>query len=86
MPGYDGTGPESRGPFGRRLGPCAEGEFATDRGFFFLRRGWRGRGRGFRWFPNRYFDEKTSLEAEKSWLQRRLQEVDQQIGEEKEDL
>ena len=43
MPGYDGTGPEGRGPMtGRGMGPCGRG---FGRGFG------RGRGRGFgRWF------------------------------------
>lgn len=85
MPGYDSTGPEGRGPFGRRLGPCAEGEVNTDRGFFFLRRGWRGNGRGYRWFQSRSFDSKSHIEAEKSWLEKRLDEVNQQIGKAKED-
>ena len=42
MPGFDGTGPQGRGPMtGRGLGPCGSGR-AFRRGFG------RGFGRGFR--------------------------------------
>lgn len=85
MPGYDGMGPEGRGSSGRRLGPCAEGEINTGYGFFFLRRGWRRRGRGYRWFPTGFFDNKTGLEVEKSWLEKRLNDVNHQIGDVKKD-
>ena len=80
MPGYDGTGPEGRGPLGRRLGPCAEG---NERGFFF-RRGRQGGGRGFRWFPTRFIDEKSELEAEKTFLENRLDAVNRIINQSKE--
>ena len=85
MPGYDGTGPEGKGFFGRRLGPCAEGEINTGHGFFFLRRGWGGRGRGYRMFPTRFSDNKTGLEVEKSRLEKRFNDVNQQIGDVKKD-
>jgi len=59
MPGYDGTGPEGRGPLsGRGFGYCAVPADEYDeqpprRGYGWGRgrgRGWgRGRGRGMRW-------------------------------------
>lgn len=78
MPGFDGTGPEGRGSFGRRMGPCGEGE---PPGFAFFRRGRRGAGRGFRWFQTRFFDENTNLEAEKNFLEKRLDAVKQQMDQ-----
>jgi hypothetical protein len=85
MPGYDGTGPESNGPTGRRLGPCADGEFETRRGFFAFGRGRRGGGRGNRWFPTRFINQKPDLDAEKSWLENRLEAINQLINQSKED-
>jgi len=82
MPGFDGTGPEGRGPFGRRLGPCAEGD---ERGLFFFRRGRRGGGRGYRWFNARNIDVNPDLEAEKRFLERRLDAINQMIGKSKEE-
>lgn len=83
MPGYDGTGPDGRGRIGRGLGPCAEGEAALGRGFSFFRRGRRGGGRGYRWFSTRFFEGKTNLEAEKTWLENRLKTIHQQINQDK---
>ena len=80
MPGFDGTGPEGRGPFGRRFGPCAEGD---ERSFYFFRRGRRG-GRGFRWPNARYFERMPDLEAEKQFLERRLDAINQMIGRKEE--
>lgn len=82
MPGFDRTGPEGRGPSGRRLGPCAEGD---ERGFFFFGRGRRGGGRGNRWFPTRYVDTKPDLEAEKTFLENRLDTVNRMIDQNKEE-
>ena len=85
MTGFDGIGPESKGPAGRRLGPCSEGEFGTRRGFFPAGRGRRGGGRGYRWIPTRFVNEKPDLEAEKSWLENRLEAINQLIGQGKEE-
>jgi hypothetical protein len=85
MPGYDGTGPESKGPVGRRLGPCADGEFGSRRGFFPYGRGRRGGGRGYRWFTTRFANEKPNLEAEKSWLESRLEAINTLMNQSKED-
>lgn len=54
MPGFDGTGPEGRGPMtGGGMGNCAPGDPSTRRGLLglgfrrgFGRRGWAGRGLG----------------------------------------
>jgi hypothetical protein len=81
MPGFDGTGPERMGPTGRRLGPCGEGEFTTRRGFFPFGRGRRGGDRGYRWFPTQFVNEKPDLEAEKSWLENRLEAINQLINQ-----
>ena len=82
MPRFDGTGPEGLGPYGRRLGPCGTGE---ERGFLFWR-GRRGGGRGYRWFPNRFaFDEKTDLEAEKAYLQNRLNVLNRMTNQDTEE-
>jgi len=82
MPGYDGTGPQVTGPFGRGLGPCGQGGGYSRRGFFGVRRGWRASGRGFGW-PTRYapIDEKTDLDAEKSWLTQQLDAINQRLNE-----
>ena len=82
MPGFDATGPEGRGPVGRRLGPCSEGD---ERGLFFTRRGRRGGGRGFRWFSRQMITGKPELEAEKSFLENRLNAINQMINQSKDD-
>jgi hypothetical protein len=82
MPGFDQTGPEGRGPTGRRLGPCSEEE---DRRLFFFRRGRRGGGRGFRWFSQQSYNVKDELEAEKTYLENRLNAVNKLINQPKED-
>lgn len=85
MPRFDGTGPERNGPTGRRLGPCSEGELGMRRGFFPIGRGRGGAGRGYRWFPTQFVNEKPNLEAEKSWLENRLDAINQLIDHTKED-
>ncbi len=84
MPGYDGTGPEGSGPYGRGLGPCGRGLRGTYRGFFGMR---RGRGGGRRFWPLRWRgdfplpDEKSQLDSEKAWLSQQLAEVNNRINE-----
>lgn len=85
MPGYDGTGPESKGPTGRRLGPCADSEFVTRRGFFQFGRGGRGAGRGYRRFQTQFVNVDPDLEAEKSWLENRLEAINQLLNKSRED-
>jgi hypothetical protein len=51
---------------------------------FFFRRGRRGGGRGYRWFNARYIDVNPDLEAEKRFLERRLDAINQMIGKSKE--
>lgn len=82
MPGYDGTGPQGTGPVGRGLGPCGQGGAYPRRGFFGFRRGWRGPGRGFGW-SSQYSpgDERTDLDAEKSWLTQQLDAINQRLNE-----
>ena len=82
MPGYDGTGPEGRGPFGRGLGPCGSGEARGRRGFFGFRRGFRAGGRGSWWpFHQLYNDEKIGLESEKNWLSKQLDAVNERLND-----
>ena len=81
MPGYDGTGPQGAGPNGRGLGPCGQGGAPYRRSFWGFRRGWRGRGFGFRRLNNYPIDEKSDLQSEKSWLSNRLDEINHQLSE-----
>lgn len=75
MPGYDGKGPQGSGPNGRGLGPCGDGvPRGGGGGFFGLRRGRRGGGRGV-WGPQRFISDKEALEGEKSWLEQRLESI-----------
>jgi hypothetical protein len=80
MPRYDGSGPEGKGPFGRGLGPCSREDLPRNRGGLFLRRGWRGGVRGFRWFTNQSAGQMSDLEAQKNWLENQLKTVKKQIG------
>lgn len=79
MPGYDGTGPQRSGPNGRGLGPCGQGRTSNRLSLFGFRRGWRGMGRGFRWFNRFPSDEKEDLESTKAWLSEQLNAVNQRI-------
>lgn len=81
MPGYDGTGPEGSGPFGRGMGPCGQNQGTPQRTFFGFRRGGRGRGWGFRWFNRFPTNEKEALESEKSWLTKRINEISERIDD-----
>jgi hypothetical protein len=81
MPGYDGTGPDGLGPYGRGLGPCGEGVSGRGRGFFGFRRGRRGGGRFFgSWSYRRPINDREALEAEKGWLERQLDIVNDALG------
>jgi len=81
MPGYDGKGPEGTGPIGRRLGPCGEGTNYPRRTFF---GGWGGRGGGRRSYRRSgYFvgNDRTSLDAEKSWLTQQLEAINKRLND-----
>ncbi|MCB2209807.1 DUF5320 family protein [bacterium] len=80
MPGYDGTGPEGVGPNGWGNGPCGRGRGSTGRRGIGFRRG-RGRGRGLGGFLGirSDWDDREVLEAEKTWLQRRLAAVEEAL-------
>lgn len=82
MPGYDGTGPEGRGPYGRGLGPCSRGLRRSNRGFIgFRRRG--GLERGFWSFQRSDSypagDEKSQLDYERESLLKQLDEINKRI-------
>ena len=82
MPGYDGTGPEGRGSFGRGLGPCGRGGRGSYRGFFgFGRRRGFARGFGpFRWRSDvPIADEKSQLRYEKDFLSQQLEEINNRL-------
>lgn len=80
MPGRDQTGPTGTGPNGRGLGPCRN-EDANSSFFGFGRRGGRGRrgggGRGMRGFWRS--ESKESLQAEESFLKKRLSEIQDKL-------
>jgi hypothetical protein len=63
------------------MGPCGDGGAAAGRRGFGFRRGRRG-GRGF--FGSRQvLNDTEALEAERSWLKRRLSVVEDALNEEK---
>ena len=67
MPGFDGTGPEGRGPLsGRGFGPCA----GRGRGYG------KGFGRGYGRSPCRYPSIEFSEEEQKKILQEELKELE----------
>jgi len=80
MPGYDGTGPQGSGPFGRGAGPCGQGSAYPRRGFFGIRHGRRGIRGGLGWSSwHPTVDERAELEAEKNWLIRQLEIITQRL-------
>lgn len=89
MPGGDGTGPLGAGPLtGGGFGWCADARglrYGAGRGFgfgrgFACRRGFGGFwGRGFLPAPLSAKNQKELLEAEKEFLQSRLQQIDQEL-------
>jgi hypothetical protein len=81
MPGFDSTGPEGRGPYGRGLGPCGEGRGHHPRGFFGFGRGRGWGGRGLWWVRRPVVDVKTDLEAERTWLEEQLAVINRRLDE-----
>lgn len=85
MPRLDGTGPDGTGPFGRGLGPCGAGDFKNRRRFLGFGHGrFAGFGRGgygYRAFSIQQGEDINDLRAEKSWLERRLDELNQLIDQ-----
>lgn len=81
MPYQDGTGPEGVGPTGRGLGPCGSGTAQRGGRFFGFGRGRRGRGRGFggAFGVRGVVSSEDSLQAEKSWLENRLNVVNETL-------
>ena len=82
MPYQDGTGPEGTGSVGRGLGPCGNGSPRGSRTYA-RGRGRRGHGRGFG-VGNGFLTAQEALKAEKTWLERRLEAVNQAIQEQPE--
>lgn len=88
MPYQDGTGPEGSGPTGRGLGPCGDGSVPHSHQAFGCGRGRRGRGgrrsgRGFRarMHGGAYLlNEPEVLQAEKVWLEKRLNAVNEALS------
>ncbi len=78
MPYQDGSGPEGSGPTGRGLGPCGAGTALRGGRFFGFGRGRRGRGRGFgAGMGYRVVNDADSVQAEKTWLENRLNVVNE---------
>ena len=85
MPGFDGSGPRGDGPMGRGFGPCRgnradyrAGGGIGRRGWFgrsWFGRGWAGGGRFFQTYTPQ--DEIADLEQEKTFLEKRLEELKQ---------
>ena len=80
MPGFDGSGPYGDGQTGRGYGPChgnranyRSGRRAGHRGWF--GRGWSGLGSFFQTYSSE--DEIANLEHEKTFLEKRLEELKQ---------
>lgn len=95
MPYQDGKGPEGTGPTGRRMGPCGDGEAQNNTFTYGYGRGRRGRGsrghgrsRGFRVGMrggSRVLSDAGALQAEKSWLEKRLNLVNEALKKTSED-
>ena len=87
MPGFDGSGPYGEGRMGRGLGPCGENRTGFRNGRGFGRRGWFGRNRtGAGRFFQSYSPENeiAELEQEKTFLEKRLDELKQLIRKDEE--
>ena len=91
MPGFDGTGPQGRGPrTGRQLGNCVNAT-AIGRGFgprgrgFRRGFGWgynRGPGRGFgRGYWDRYWDIDLTKEEKRKILEAEKQQLERELKE-----
>ena len=96
MPGYDGTGPQGRGPMtGRGMGVCETGQprpRSLFRGFF-GGRGGGGRGRRNMYYATglpgwvRYEDQPAQTkEQEKEYLQEEVKVLEKQLNSIKERL
>ena len=87
MPGFDGSGPYGDGPRGRGFGPCRNSQIDLRYGRGFGRRGWSGRG-WFGWGRNAPYyapqDEIVDLEREKSFLEKRLEDIKQLLNKKEE--
>lgn len=87
MPGFDGSGPTGDGPRGRGFGPCRDNHSNVRYGRGFGRRGSSGRG-WFGWGRNvpNYApqDDSVDLEREKSFLEKRLEDIKQLLGKKEE--
>ena len=87
MPGFDGSGPYGDGPRGRGFGPCRDNRTDLRYGRGFGRRGWSGRG-WFGWGRNAPYyapqDEIVDLEREKSFLEKRLEDIRQLLNKKEE--
>jgi hypothetical protein len=88
MPGFDGSGPYGDGPQGRGFGPCNGNRSDMRYGRGFGRRGWSGRG----WFGRgrnaSYYspqEEIVDLEREKSFLEKRLEDIKQLLNKKEEE-
>jgi hypothetical protein len=88
MPGFDGSGPYGDGPRGRGFGPCRNSQNDPRYGRGFGRRGWSGRG-WFGWGRNTsYFSHQeqiVDLEREKSFLEKRLEDIKQLLNKKEEE-
>jgi hypothetical protein len=86
MPGYDRSGPYGEGPMGRGFGPCRENQAGAGFRRGNNRRSWFGGGRfGGGRVRGRFFqsyspqEEIAELEQEKTFLEKRLEDLKQLI-------
>ena len=86
MPGQDGSGPNGEGRMGGGFGPCRGNRAGAGFGRGNNRRGWfggdrstggRGQGRSFQQYSPQ--NEIAELEQEKTFLEKRLEDLKQLI-------
>ena len=82
MPGFDGSGPYGDGPRGRGFCPCRDNRSNVRYGRGFGRRGWFGWGRNAPYYAPQ--DEIVDLECEKSFLEKRLEDIRQLLNKKEE--
>jgi len=82
MPGFDGSGPYGDGPRGRGFCPCRDNRSNVRYGRRFGRRGWFGWGRNASYYAPQ--DEIVDLEREKSFLEKRLEDIRQLLNKKEE--
>jgi len=82
MPGFDGSGPYGDGPRGRGFGPCSGNRSDLRYGRGYGRRGWFGWGRIAPSYTPQ--DQIVDLEREKSFLEKRLEDIKQLLNNKKE--